>query len=76
MVGEIPEELFAEQQVQAKVFDKTEKTTCAVGDQVRHKAFGEGMVERVDEQTRTYYIRFVNGIRPISFDYTGLSHVY
>ena len=34
------------------------------------------MEERVDEQTRTYYIRFVNGIRPISFDYQGLSHVF
>jgi len=34
------------------------------------------MVERVDEQTRTYYIRFVNGIRPISFDYPGLSQVF
>jgi len=76
MVGQLPDALLAEQQVQAKVFDKTEKTTYAVGDQVRHKAFGEGMVERVDEKTRTYYIRFVNGIRPISFDYTGLSHVF
>ncbi len=76
MVGQLPDALLAEQQVQKKVFDKIEKTTYAVGDQVRHKAFGEGMVERVDEKTRTYYIRFVNGIRPISFDYTGLSHVF
>ncbi len=76
VVGEIPEELQKEQEVQAKIFDKTESTTYTPGDQVRHKAFGEGMVERVDEQTRTYYIRFVNGIRPISFDYQGLSHVF
>ena len=76
VVGEIPEELLKEQQTQARVFDKTEATVYTAGDQVRHKAFGEGIVERVEEKTRTYYIRFVNGIRPISFDYTGLSHVY
>ncbi len=76
VVGQIPEELRNEQQVQERHFDKTDAVTYAIGDQVRHKAFGEGMIERVDEKTRTYYIRFVNGVRPISFDYAGLGHVY
>ena len=38
--------------------------------------FGEGIVEEVDEETRTYYIRFVNGRKPINFNYNGLSHVF
>ncbi len=76
MEGQIPQELKSQQETQERHFDKTDVTTYQVGDQVRHKAFGEGMVERVDEKTRTYYIRFVNGIRPISFDYPGLSHVF
>ncbi len=76
MEGQIPEELRSEQSIQERHFDKTAPVVYQVGDQVRHKAFGEGMVERVEEKTRTYYIRFVNGIRPISFDYAGLGHVF
>ncbi len=61
---------------QVRLFDKIEEQICAVGDQMRHKIFGEGIIEAVDEKNRTYYIRFVNGTRPISFDYDGLSHVF
>ncbi len=61
---------------QVRLFDKTEEQICTVGDQMRHKVFGEGVIESVDEKNRTYYIRFVNGTRPISFDYDGLSHVF
>ncbi|MBQ7983327.1 MAG: UvrD-helicase domain-containing protein [Clostridia bacterium] len=75
-LGDIPAELRAEQAVQAKQFDKTAPTVYRVGDQIRHKAFGEGIVESVDEKMRTYYIRFVNGVRPISFDYNGIAHIF
>jgi len=75
-IGDLPEEIRAEQQRQARVFDKTDVQVYQLGDQVRHKAFGEGIIERVDEKNRTYFIRFVNGIRPISFDYAGLSHIF
>ena len=38
--------------------------------------FGEGIIEEVDERTKTYYICFINGTKPINFDYTGLSHIF
>ena len=75
-IGTVGAELHAEAERQIRCFDKTEPDTYRVGDQLRHKAFGEGMVEEVDEKTRTYYIRFVNGVCPISFDYPGLSHIF
>lgn len=75
-IGEIPEEIKAQYEVQTKIFDKTTNQVYQVGDQIRHKVFGEGIVEKVDADAKTYYIRFVNGIRPINFDYNGLSHVF
>lgn len=75
-IGEIPDELRAEQRLQIKRFDKTEAEVYKVGDQIRHKVFGEGMIEEVEEKTRTYYIRFVNGVKPINFNYNGLSHLF
>lgn len=75
-IGEVPDEIKSQQKVQAKVFDKTETEVYKVGDQIRHKVFGEGIVERVEESTKTYYIRFVNGTKPINFNYNGLSHIF
>ncbi len=76
IVGVIPEEIKAEYIILSRMFDKTDTVIYSVGDQIRHKAFGEGIIEEVDEKTKTYYIRFVNGIKPISFSYKGLSHVF
>ncbi len=75
-IGEIPEEIKAEHGIVARMFDKTETEIYKVGDQIRHKVFGEGIVEDVDEQTKTYHIRFVNGTKPINFGYNGLSHIF
>lgn len=75
-VGAVPSSLREESDRQIRQFDKTDPTVYQCGDQLRHKAFGEGIIEEVDEKTRTYYIRFVNGVRPISFDYPGLSHIF
>lgn len=47
-----------------------------IGDQIHHKAFGEGIVEAADEKTKMYYIRFINGTKPINFGYNGLSHIF
>lgn len=76
MIGEIPEELRQEQKSQIKQFNKEHMTIYKVGDQMKHKVFGEGIIEEVDEKTRTYYIRFVNGRKPINFHYDGLSHIF
>lgn len=76
IIGSIPAELKAECVCQIRKFDKREPVVYKAGDQVRHKVFGEGIIERVDEANRTYHIRFVNGIKPISFGYAGLAHIF
>ncbi len=75
-VGVIPAEILEEHKHQARTFDKVDLQIYKVGDQLRHKVFGEGIVEEVDEQTQTYHIRFVGGVKPISFSYNGLSHIF
>lgn len=75
-VGVIPAEILEEHKHQARTFDKVDLQIYKVGDQLRHKVFGEGIVEEVDEQTQTYRIRFVGGVKPISFSYNGLSHIF
>jgi len=75
-VGVIPAEILEEHKHQARTFDKVDLQIYKVGDQLRHKVFGEGIVEEVDEQTQTYRIRFVSGVKPISFTYNGLSHIF
>lgn len=75
-IGVIPDGIKAEYMMIARKFDKTDTEVYKVGDQVRHKIFGEGIIEEVDERTKTYYIRFMNGTKPINFDYTGLSHIF
>lgn len=76
ILGNIPEELRRECACQMKKFDKKAPVVYKVGDQMRHKVFGEGIIESVDEKNKTYHIRFVNGIKPISFGYAGLSHIF
>ena len=75
-IGTVSADILDEYVVLKKRFDKTEFEVYKVGDQIRHKVFGEGIVEEVDEETKTYYIRFVNGRKPINFNYNGLSHVF
>ena len=75
-VGEVPQEMRHQTAVQSKEFDGGNDRVYKKGDQLRHKVFGEGIIEEVDEKTRTYFIRFTNGIKPISFDYKGLSHIF
>ena len=77
-IGEIPEDIMAKYKTQVKEYDEPEVKieTYEVGMQIRHKVFGEGIVEEVDETRKTYYIRFVNGVKPIKFDYNGLGHIY
>lgn len=76
LIGQLPEEVKSEQQHQIRRFNKEEQVVYKVGDQMRHKVFGEGVIEEVDEKNKTYYIRFVGGVKPISFSYNGLSHIF
>ncbi len=75
-IGQIPEEVMEDYRIRTAEAALEKQTIHTVGTQVKHKVFGEGMIEAVDEKTRTYMIRFVNGIKPISFDYKGLSHIF
>lgn len=44
-----------------------------VGDTVKHKFFGEGTIEAVNAQQRSYTVKFSNGIRDILADKLELS---
>lgn len=76
MIGHLPDEIKIEATLQVKEFNKETDVVYKVSDQIRHKVFGEGVIESVDEKTKTYYIRFVNGVKPINFNYNGLSHIF
>ncbi len=74
--GSISDELKEEYRFQVGAVRVPGVANYAVGSQVKHKVFGEGMVEEIDEETKTYMIRFMIGIKPISFHYSGLSQVF
>ena len=71
-VGSINEELMAEHRLQVVDRKAGERNIFAIGDNVKHKAFGEGVIEAVDEKAKTYSVRFLRGIKPIRFDFLGL----
>lgn len=48
LIGQLPEEVKSEQQHQIRRFNKEEQVVYKVGDQMRHKVFGEGVIEEVD----------------------------
>ena len=75
-IGIIGTEIMAEHALQTVIRKPSAQNHLAAGDRVKHKAFGEGVIETVDENTKTYTIRFLNGIKPIRFDYQGLSQVF
>ena len=75
-IGHIDDYIMDEFRLQTREKRLPGVANYAVGAQVKHKVFGEGMVEEINENTKTYMIRFMQGIKPISFDYQGLSEVY
>ena len=74
-IGHISEEIMAEHALQTVIRKFSDKNPLAPGDKVKHKFFGEGVIEALDKKTETYKIRFLNGVKPIRFDYHGLSQV-
>ena len=76
-VGEIPAHIIEEMRRRIGLVKPSgEAGSYVVGSQVKHKVFGEGVVEEIDEVGRTYTVRFMAGVKPISFDYQGLSQVF
>jgi len=75
-IGNIGEGIMEEHALQTIIHKPSSMKILPVGTTVKHKVFGEGMIEEVDELTKTYMIRFLIGIKPIRFEYQGLSQVF
>jgi DNA helicase-2/ATP-dependent DNA helicase PcrA len=75
-LGVIGKDIMEEHALQTVIRKPSAHNVLAVGERVKHKAFGEGVIEEADENTKTYIIRFLNGTKPIRFDYQGLSRVF
>ena len=73
--GKISGEIMEEHALQTVIRRPSAHNLFDVGERVKHKAFGEGVVEAVDEPTKTYDIRFLVGVKPIRFEYQGISRV-
>ena len=75
-IGSISEAIMEEFRFQTRTKTVEREASYPVGAQVKHKVFGEGIVEAIDDNTKTYIIRFMHGTKPISFGYKGLSQVF
>lgn len=75
-IGHIGEDIMEEHALQTVIRKPSVTEHLPVGTAVRHKAFGEGIIEAADENTKTYMIRFLIGTKPIRFEYQGLSQVF
>jgi len=73
--GGISEEIMEEHAMQAAVLKLADRDVLSVGTAVRHKNFGEGVVESVDVNAKEYMIQFMVGVKPIRFDYYGLARL-
>lgn len=71
-VGEISEQL--REIYHYRINDKriSGKAEFEKGSHVKHRVFGEGVIEDTDEDTKSYIVRFAHGTKPISFAYKGL----
>lgn len=75
-VGHISHDIMEEHALQTVIHKPSATKILPVGTNVKHKVFGEGVIEEVDELTKTYIIRFLIGTKPIRFEYQGLSQVF
>ena len=75
-IGSISEEIMDEHALQTIIYKPSPNNHLPAGTTVKHKVFGEGVIESVDENTKTYIIRFLIGTKPIRFEYQGLSQVF
>lgn len=75
-IGHISEDIMEEHALQTIIRKPCITEHLLVGTPIKHKVFGEGVIEAVDENTKTYIIRFLMGVKPIRFDYQGLSQIF
>ena len=74
--GEIGEEIMWEFKCQTFMRKPSNENLYPLGAKVRHKIFGEGIIEEINMNTKSYMIRFMVGIKPVRFDYKKLSQVF
>jgi len=74
-IGTISDDIMEEHALQTVIRRPSAAALWPVGTSVKHRVFGEGVIESVDEPTKTYMIRFLVGTKPIRFEYQGLSQV-
>ena len=71
-IGKIDDEVMNEHKLQIVMRNPYKAEPFPVGTEVKHKFFGEGVIEALDFNTRTYDVRFLSGIKPIRFDFKNL----
>ena len=71
-IGHIRSEIMEEHAIQTLLRNPRTDDRFPVGTAVKHKIFGEGIVEALDERTQVYTVRFLIGIKPIRFDFRNM----
>ena len=71
-IGKISDEIMKDHKWQIVMRNPYKDDPFPVGTEVKHKFFGEGVIESLDFNTRTYDVRFLTGVKPIRFDFKNL----
>jgi len=71
-IGNIGKHLMEEHRLQTVIRNPYKDNPLPVGTEVKHKIFGEGVIESLDTNARTYYVRFLAGVKPITFNYGNM----
>ena len=71
-IGSIGKEIMEEHALQTVIRSSSVNKHYLVGTTVKHKVFGEGVVEDVNLNTQSYLVRFLVGTKSIRFDYKNL----
>ena len=70
--GRISDEIMEEHALQAVLRNPYKDDHFPAGAAVKHKLFGEGVVESVDVNARTYMVRFLIGVKPVWFNFKNM----
>jgi DNA helicase-2/ATP-dependent DNA helicase PcrA len=68
----ISSEIMEEHKIQTVIRNPYKDAHLSVGTAVKHKIFGEGIIESVDIKTSSYIVRFLIGEKPVRFDYRNM----
>jgi len=75
-INTIRREIMEEHKLQTKIRNPYKDKHFEVGTQVKHKFFGEGIIESLDLNTNTYMVRFLSGIKPIRFNFKNMWRLF